>query len=182
VNAEQFYHICRSAAAIANVKQVTVFGAAAIIPWIERHSPNSPWWSSLELDLDPGGEKSADLVDGSIGEGSLFEETFGIRAHGVPLEAFIAPPDWESRAAIFKDPISGISIKSPHPVDLAAAKLLRGEPRDWEFAAYCLQHLKVTVKDIDLGLQALSTSRKNYCSQAETARSQLKRQLKSSVA
>jgi hypothetical protein len=36
VNAEQFYHVCRSAAALAKVNELTVFGAAAVVPWVER--------------------------------------------------------------------------------------------------------------------------------------------------
>ncbi len=89
---EQFFHVCRSAAAIANIAELTVFGAAAVVPWATGEHLSS--WPSMELDIDPGTASAADLVDGSIGEGSLFAETFGVYAHGVGVEAFVAPPDW----------------------------------------------------------------------------------------
>lgn len=122
MNAEQFYHVCRSAAAIAEVREVTVFGSAAVISWVARDCAGAQSWPSMEVDLDPGRKDLANLVDGSIGEGSMFEETFGVRAHGVLLSAFVAPRDWTSRAEVFPDPVSGVRVRAPHPVDLVVAK------------------------------------------------------------
>ncbi len=177
MNAENFYHICRSAAAIARVPRVTVFGAAAVVPWIGEFCPEAPFWPSLELDIDPGGAALADLVDGSIGEGSLFEETFGVRAHGISLEAFVAPPDWRGRARIFEEPESGISIEAPHPFDLAVAKLVRGEDRDWEFASFCCRHFGLSPEKISDGLKAVAASRREYAEAARLADSLLARKL-----
>ena len=130
MNAEQFFHVCRSAAAIAGVAEITVFGAAAIVPWAGGDARGVSPWPSMELDLDPGSEALADLVDGSIGEGSLFQESFGVYAHGIRIDAFVAPADWPSRARVFIEPLAGTRIRVPHPIDLTVAKLLRGDPRD----------------------------------------------------
>lgn len=162
MNAEQFYHVCRSAAAIANVRDLTAFGAAAVVPWIARDCPGAPVWPSLEVDLDPGGDALATLVDGSIGELSLFEETFGVRAHGVTLDAFVAAPDWPSRAAIFEDAISGVRVRAPHPVDLTVAKLARGDERDWAFAEFCATHFGVSREAVAAGLRAAARARPEY--------------------
>jgi hypothetical protein len=169
VNAEQFFHVCRSAAAIANVREVAVFGAAAIVPWIASDCPAAPFWQSVELDIDPGGKDLADLVDGSIGELSVFEETFGVRAHGVTLDAFVAPGDWQARARVFEDPVSKVHVRAPHPRDLAVAKLLRGDHRDWAFAAFCRDHFGVTPESLAQGLRATAVARPEYARAAEQA-------------
>ncbi len=177
MNVEQFFHVCRSAAAISGVREVTAFGAAAVVPWIARDCPGAPFWPSMELDVDPGGESKADLVDGTIGELSLFEDTFGVRAHGVTLEAFISPRDWTSRAGAFDDPTSGVRVRVPHPVDLVVAKLVRGEQREYEFAAYCMRHLSVSAEGIEQGLAAIERERADYVEPVRLARSLLAKRL-----
>lgn len=177
MNAERFYHVCRSAAAIAGVPEVTVFGAAAIVPWIARERPDAPFWESVEIDIDPGGQALADLIDGSIGELSLFEETFGVRAHGVTLDAFVAPPDWAARAAVFVDPVSGVRIRAPHPCDLAVSKLVRGDERDWAFARYARRCFDLDLAGIEAGLLAAGAARPNYRIAAERAASLVRAKL-----
>ena len=152
---------------------MTVFGAAAVVPWIVRDCPGAPFWSSLELDIDPGGNRLADLVDGTIGEGSLFEETFGVHAHGITLDAFIAPPGWESRSMVFHEPQAGVRVRAPHPRDLTVAKLLRAEERDWEFARFCLEHFRISHDDLFRGLLDVENARPQYGPQARLARSLL---------
>lgn len=173
MNAESFYHVCRSAAAIANVRELTVFGAAAVVPWIARDRPGTPFWPSTELDIDPGGEDLATLVDGSIGELSLFEQTFRVRAHGVTLDAFVAPGDWPARAATFEDPASRVRIRAPHPRDLAVAKLVRGDDRDWAFAAFCMEHFGIGRAEIEGGLRDAARARPAYAAAVERALSLL---------
>lgn len=167
MNVEQFFHVCRSAASIANTAEVTVFGAAAVVPWA-GDSGAIPW-PSLELDIDPGSQDAADLVDGSIGEGSLFAETFGIHAHGVGLAAFVAPADWLERSRVFVEPSTGIRVRAPHPLDLAVAKLVRGDPRDWRFADYCVEHFGITASQIMGGLRAIAATRPDYADAAAAA-------------
>jgi hypothetical protein len=59
---------------------------------------------SRELDLCVGDDKDDKLnrlIDGSIGELSLFDETFGIYAHPNPIEGlFRAPLSWIKRTKI----------------------------------------------------------------------------------
>jgi hypothetical protein len=169
VNVEHFYHVCRSAATIANVREVTVFGASAIVPWIARDRPSAPFWHSRELDIDPGGDKLATLVDGSIGEGSYFAETFGVYAHGVTLEVFTAPSDWSSRAETFIEPVAEVRIRTPHPLDLTVSKLTRGDPKDWAFAVYCRDHFGLTRDRIAAGLEAVARERPEVAAGARLA-------------
>jgi hypothetical protein len=173
VNVEHFYHICRSAASIANVREVTVFGSSAIVPWIERERPWAEFWPSMELDIDPGGEKLATLVDGSLGEGSLFEETFKVRAHGVSIAAFTAPADWPGRAGLFVEPASGTRIRAPHPLDLVVSKLTRGDPHDWAFAAFARKEFAIERGAVRAGLEAVARERPDLAASVAAALARL---------
>lgn len=134
---EQFDHICRAAAAIANVSQVYVFGANAIIPWLATAGhpiPLPAFRPSRELDISVGNDALDTLIDGAIGELSAFDQTFLVYAHGVSLSSFQAPINWQSRIAKRTEPVEGVEIAIPHPHDLLLSKLVAGRPKDFDFA------------------------------------------------
>jgi len=134
---EQFDHICRAAAAVAGTQKIYVFGANAIIPWLAPagHSiPLPDFVPSRELDLSVGDEKMDTLIDGSIGELSVFDQTFSVYAHGVSLSIFQAPASWEKRAGKRTEPVNKVEIIVPHPHDLIISKLAVGRPKDFAFA------------------------------------------------
>lgn len=134
---EQFDHICRAAAAIANVKKVYVFGAKAIILWLANAGHPIPlpgFLPSRELDISAGDDKLDTLIDDAIGELSYFDETFSVYAHGVGLSTFQAPSNWLKRAGKRTEPAIGIEIIVPHPHDLIISKLVAGRPKDFDFA------------------------------------------------
>ena len=80
MNRAQFEHAIRAAAAVAGEREVIVIGSQAIHAWIEDDVPVAAM-RSAEADIalrdDVDGSK-ADLIDGSIGEASVFQETFGV--------------------------------------------------------------------------------------------------------
>jgi hypothetical protein len=65
---------------------------------------------SIEVDVvafdDPEGLK-ADLIDGSIGEASMFHATFGYDARGVSESTAILPVGWRDRLVRFETPATG---------------------------------------------------------------------------
>ena len=93
-------HLIRAAGAITGACEIVVIGSQAIL----GARPDAPTFllRSSEADLftlrDP---KDADLIDGSIGEGSPFHETFGYYAHGVGPETAILPAGWTDRLVPF---------------------------------------------------------------------------------
>lgn len=177
MNIADFYHICRSAAAIADVDEVTVFGSGAVIPWIARHCVETPVWQTSELDIDPGGQELVDLVNSSIGKGSLFEETFQVYPRAIVIDAWIAPPDWASRSEIFEEPSMGVAVRVPNPIDLTVSKLLRGERRDWEFARFCQDRFRLSRDRIAAGLRLISQARPDQAEAVERALAGLKENL-----
>jgi hypothetical protein len=92
----------------------------------------------MEVDLATldGDESKSDLIDGSIGEGSQFHETFGFYAQGVSLRTAVLPAGWRDRLVVLESertrPGRGLCLE-PH--DCVASKLVAGRAKDHEFAA-----------------------------------------------
>jgi hypothetical protein len=75
-------HLIRAAGAIADDGEIVVIGSQALL----GQYPNAPpvLLASMEADLFPlNRPERADLIDGGIGEGSRFHESFGYYAQGV---------------------------------------------------------------------------------------------------
>jgi hypothetical protein len=134
---EQFDHVCRAAASVADVKRIYAFGANAIIPWLAQVSRSIPLPNlkpSRDVDVTTGDEKLDLLIDGTIGEMSLFDKTFSVYAHSVNFALFQAPANWRQRTGKRIEPASGVEIIVPHPHDLIISKLSAGRPKDLDFA------------------------------------------------
>jgi len=137
---EQAYHICRAAAAIANVEYVTVFGSNAIVFWLDKIGMNDTKellqeYTSRELDLSVSEEEKLNiLVDATIGEMSMFDRTFGIYGHASPIRnLFKVPKSWISRLKVENDPLSETKIVIPHPLDLVFSKMIGFREKDFVF-------------------------------------------------
>lgn len=69
-------HIIRAATDLTNEYQVVVVGSQSILGSVENPPPEC--LDSLEADIFvPANERLSDLIDGAIGEGSAFHDTFG---------------------------------------------------------------------------------------------------------
>ena len=142
MNREQFLHVVRAAAELVD-DELVVIGSQAII--VTTPAPPAALLRSMEVDLYPRTQPSrAAEIDGSLGDGSRFFETFGYYAHGVGPETVIGPAGWEGRLVKFDLPpmrktdgtLVGWSLSLP---DLALAKLAAGRERDVEFVVEMLR-------------------------------------------
>jgi len=100
VNRAQLEHLIRAAATIAEDDEIIVIGSQAIL----GQFPDAPadLCVSMEADLYPRNKpEMADLIDGSIGEGSPFHTTFGYYAQGVAVETAVLPRGWASDCRSF---------------------------------------------------------------------------------
>ena len=83
----------------------------------------------------------ADLIDGSICEGSPFHQTFGYYAHGVAEETARLPAGWKDRLVAVRNANIGTGCGLCLEVhDLAVAKLAAGREKDSLFVAGLLRH------------------------------------------
>ena len=90
---------------------------------------------SVEVDMDPKNRPDlVDQLDGALGEGSRFHETYGFYVHGVSIVAAILPGGWERRTKKIRTRGTGNATGyclEAH--DLAASKLAAFRERDREF-------------------------------------------------
>ena len=135
MNRTQFEHAVRAAGAILGVDEVLVIGSQAIHGSVEEQVPEAE--RSIEVDIsavqDDDGSK-ADLIDGSIGELSMFQEEFGYYAQGVTPDTAVLPSGWRRRLVSYESPAtSGVRALCLEIHDLWLSKALANREKDREF-------------------------------------------------
>lgn len=133
---EQFEHAVRAAGAVLDVDEVIVIGSQAIHATVDGDLPEEAV-RSVEVDVAVPGDAEglrADLVDGSIGEASMFHSTFGYYAQGVTTKTATLPRGWDSRLVRFETPATnGVTALCLEVHDLWISKAIAGRPKDVEF-------------------------------------------------
>ena len=96
MNRPQLEHVIRAAAGNASTAAIVVIGSQAIL----ASFLDAPDELTLSMEADvfvmDAPEKSI-MIDGVIGELSIFHETFGYYAHGVDETTATLPNDWRER-------------------------------------------------------------------------------------
>jgi len=133
MNRFQLEHVIRAAAGNANVRDIVVIGSQAILG---KH-PEAPaeLLQSMEADVFPldAPERSI-VIDGAMGELSLFHETFGYYAHGVDESTAVLPLDWKARLVrIENENTMGARGWCLEAHDLAVSKLAASREKDLEY-------------------------------------------------
>ena len=128
-------HIIRAAAEIADDSEMIVIGSQAIL----GSFPDAPddLLVSMEADLYPKNRpERADLIDGSIGEGSPFHDVYGYYVHGVDERTAILPQGWQNRLVeVRNENTRGNTGWCLEPHDLVVAKAVAGREKDLRFMA-----------------------------------------------
>ena len=93
---EQFEHVIAAVAEIAGEREIVVIGSQAILGNVGE--PPAAMLFSMEADVYPRNDPGkGDEIEGSLGEGSFFQSTFGYYAHAVAPETVVGPAGWEGR-------------------------------------------------------------------------------------
>lgn len=147
---EQFAHTIRAAGAILGANEVLVIGSQAIHASFDGVIPEAQ--RSIETDIsaleDPDGSK-ADLIDGSIGELSAFQETFGYYAQGVTPKTAVLPDGWRQRLVPFlTTATNGVTALCLEPHDLWISKAIAGRPKDIEFCKALMKRNLVNARTL----------------------------------
>jgi hypothetical protein len=132
----QLEHLLRAAGAITQDEAFYVIGSQAILPSLQSgcEAPVA-LWRSMEADLAPvqHPERWA-LIEGSIGEGSPFHETYGYHADGVEEGTAILPSGWKDRVInLCSTATGGVTGLCLEPHDLLISKYCAGRTKDLEF-------------------------------------------------
>ncbi len=148
---DQFEHTIRAAGSILGEDSILIIGSQAIYASIDYPLPEAE--RSIEVDIsslhDDDGAR-ADLIDGSIGELSVFQDTFGYYAQGVTPQTAILPAGWRNRLVPYKTTSThNIVALCLDPHDLWISKAIAGRPKDREFCEALLTRNLVRTENIE---------------------------------
>jgi hypothetical protein len=151
VQSEEFEHVLAAAAAVTGEEEFVVIGSQAILGSIA--TPPPALLVSMEVDIYPRHAPEAAIqIDGSLGDGSQFHNSFGYYARGVgPLTAK-APEGWQDRLVRRATPKR---VAGKHTAvawcleihDLILSKCAAGRERDW---LYAREALKAGLVDVEV--------------------------------
>lgn len=131
----QFHHVIRAAGAVLGVDEVLVVGSQAVHGSLAKVALLGDF--SMEVDVAAAGDsegRMADLIDGAIGEGSLFHETHGYYGHGVVEATARLPEGWRTRLVAHSAPdTNGVTALCLDPHDLWLSKAYAGRDKDLPF-------------------------------------------------
>ncbi len=158
----EFEHTIRAAGAILGVDKLLVIGSQAVHASIDFEIEVAQ--RSIETDISALKDEDgalADLIDGSIGELSMFQETFGYYAQGVTPKTAILPSGWRERLVPFKTAgTQGITALCLELHDLWISKAIAGRPKDIEFCKSLLELKLVKVKILESRLKKVKQLKK----------------------
>lgn len=152
MNREQLAHVLRAAAKVAGDPGILVIGSQAILATVD--SPGLPPEAvrSVEADIvffDDPDHRKADMVDGAIGEASQFHQQHGYYGQGVGLSTAVLPDGWRDRLVPFDradaDPAAAWCLEI---YDIAAAKLVAGREKDFEYVGALLAASLLATADL----------------------------------
>lgn len=133
-------HVIRAAADIASDDDIVVIGSQAVL----GEFPDAPasLRVSVEADLFPLHHPDrADLIDGSIGEGSPFHAAYGYYAQGVSETTAVLPAGWRDRLIPIRNQNTrGVTGWCLEVHDLVIAKAVAGREKDRTFLREAMRH------------------------------------------
>ena len=159
----QLEHLIRAAAVVTGDDSFLIIGSQSIL----GAHPDAPveLLRSMEADLAPRTHPERwDDLDGALGEGSPFHETFGYYAQGVEETTATLPDGWRTRLIPVYGPATrGASGWALEPHDLAASKYAAGREKDREFLRIAIAHRlldrETTLQRIE-GMSSLTPERR----------------------
>lgn len=133
-------HIIRACSEITQEYELVVIGSQAILG--SYPNPPAELTVSAEADIYPLNNPAlSDMIDGAIGEGSVFHETNGYYAQGVDIHTAKLPADWRDRVVRIPEVSFAAGVGYCIGVlDLFLSKAAAGRPKDMAFCTALLVH------------------------------------------
>ena len=136
-------HLIRAAGAITCCRDIVVVGSQSILGAFPE-AP-APLTLSAEADLFPldahDAERMVDLIDGALGELSIFHEQYQYYAQGVIRTTSVLPKGWAERLVVVENAnTSGFRGLCLDPHDLVLAKYAASREKDHQFNRAAIRH------------------------------------------
>lgn len=148
---EELEHIIRACADVTGQYEFVIIGSQSILGSVP--GPHEEFTVSMEADIYPLlAPELADRIDGAIGEGSRFHETYGYFAQGVGPETAVLPRGWKSRLCRVQGPLTNDRVGYCLDLaDLFLSKAVAGREKDRRFCMALLARRYVSLDQV-LGL------------------------------
>lgn len=136
-------HILRAAGEVTGRSRFVLIGSAAVFAWRQIVPEDMTATREVDLfacDVDPQeADRIAVELDGSLGQASQFDQSFGFYCDGVGPETAILPTDWEDRSIEYSNAkTGGVTAIVPHLNDIAISKLCAGREEDFDWLGAAL--------------------------------------------
>ena len=137
---EELEHIIRASGEVTDQYEFMIDGSQSILGPVPN--PHEVFTMSAEADIYPlNAPELAEKIEGALGEGSQFHETFGYYAQGVGPETAILPSGWMHRVhRVQNDGTNGRVGYCLDVVDLFMSKAAAARDKDREFCMALLAH------------------------------------------
>jgi hypothetical protein len=140
VRRSELEHVIRAAATVSEDDELVVIGSQAVL----GQFPDAPkeLLASREADVYPRNRPERGIeIEGSLGDGSYFDATYGYYAHAVGPETATLPLGWEERLVEVRNENTGGATGWCLEIhDLLLSKCVAGRERDWEFVEQALRY------------------------------------------
>lgn len=158
MNRSQLEHLIRAASALTQHTQFVICGSQALLA-LGEDAPEE-LISSLTADIFiPGDSQKTSLVGQSLGEMSVFDQTFQYCARAVDEEELVLPEGWRDRVIpIESADTAGATGYCLEVHDLAISKLASGKDEDFTFLLALLSHQLVDEGTLEDRLAATELS------------------------
>lgn len=145
---DELEHIIRASADVTDQYEFVIVGSQSILGPVPN--PEDVFTMSAEADIYPlHAPELAVKIEGALGEGSPFHETYGYYAQGVGPETAVLPTGWLNRVhRVQTDGTNGRVGYCLDVVDLFMSKAVAGREKDREFCIALLAHGHVTVAQV----------------------------------
>lgn len=137
---EELEHLIRASGDITGQFEFVIVGSQSMLGPVPQ--PEDVFTVSMEADIYPlHAPELADKIDGAIGEGSQFHQTFGYYAQGVGPATAILPANWMERVHRVQNANTNDRIGYCLDVlDLFLAKAVAAREKDREFCMALLAY------------------------------------------
>ena len=154
----QFEHVVRAAGAVLNVREILVIGSQAVLA--STNEPVRESVLSMEADVAVFGDDDgamSDLIDGTLGELSMFHDTHGVYAQGVSESTAMLPDGWRERLVPYRNQNTGGTVAWCLEIhDLWVSKAVAGRDKDQRFCASLLDMGLVQVEVLTARLSCMA--------------------------
>jgi hypothetical protein len=137
---EELEHIIRASGEVTGQYEFMIVGSQSILGSVPN--PAAVFTMSAEADIYPlQAPELAEQIEGALGEGSRFHETYGYYAQGVGPETAVLPAGWRDRVHRVQNAATNDRVGyCLDVVDLFLSKAAASRDKDRDFCMALLQH------------------------------------------